>query len=83
MSDYLLRDEWSRSYRSIDGATNIEHRDGVQWFEAEVPPVDHECAVQTRGWVRDVAPVLRCACGAISSDGRQWDERNSREGAVR
>lgn len=42
----------------------IEHRDGVAWFEAPKPFRWHRHRWQTRCPHRDGHYVLRCACGA-------------------
>lgn len=58
--------------------TDIEHRDGLPWFEAPLPPRIHRCSTQTSGWV-GLHLVVRCACGAIRRDSdRWWSDRNSR-----
>ena len=58
----------------------IEHLDGVPWFSAPVPPREHECWAQTRGYLyQSLVIVERCACGGIHNtnyDG--WLEKNSR-----
>ena len=56
---------------------DIVHKDGISWYKAEVPAQLHTCWAQTEGWI-GLKPVYRCACGAISDDGKFWVERNSR-----
>jgi len=60
-------------------APTEEHRDGVWWYDAPIPPRFHRCWVQTEGWI-GFSQVWRCACGAIRNPGisRRWMERNSR-----
>lgn len=61
--------------------TSLQHRDGVGWWQAPVPPRRHDCWVQTSG-VHNGMLVERCACGAIRPDGHGvWVERNTRGGA--
>lgn len=71
----------------------IEHVDGVPWYEAPIPAEDHVCVPQTKGWV-GLSQWWRCACGAIAHTddlrgplqyrsmrhrySRAWMERNSR-----
>lgn len=65
---------------------NAEHLDGIPWYKAPIPPVNHICFRQTLGWIRLLDGVERCACGAIRrldiyrtwipNDG--WLDRNSR-----
>lgn len=63
------------------GDTQVSHLNGVSWHEAEVPPPDHACYIQTDGWI-GFHRYLRCACGAIrggcKGDPPRWRERNSR-----
>lgn len=40
-----------------------EHRAGVPWWKSPLPPENHSCEPQTRGWVGD-RRIHRCACGA-------------------
>lgn len=40
----------------------IEHRDGIWWYKAPLPPVDHVCEPWTVAVLQDVE---RCACGAM------------------
>ena len=77
---------------SIYDDPGIEHTDGVPWHEAPAPPLDHDCWVQTSGWV-GLNQWLRCACGGIaagidikaarqvgmpaSRQNEHWMERNS------
>lgn len=67
-------DLWAESERQL----GIEHKDGVPWHKADLPPWDHECWVQTRGWVRMFDLVERCACGAVRMGGpsHSWIEVN-------
>ena len=55
----------------------IEDLDGISWADAPVPPRLHRCKAQTQGLLSS-GWVYRCACGAISSDGRWGSRRNSR-----
>jgi len=61
------------------GAEYSEDRDGVNWFDAPLPRRWHRCRAQSRGNLG--GHVYRCACGAISPDGKYWLERNSRRAA--
>lgn len=56
----------------------IKHKDGVPWHKAGLPPWDHECWVQTRGWLHEIDLVERCACGAVRMGGPThcWIEVN-------
>ena len=60
----------------------VQNLGGVDWLEAQAPPVQHSCTPQSRGILRDGAEVERCACGAIWLDGKTWTERNSKSKAV-
>ena len=53
---------------------DIEHRDGVPWFEAPIPRWLHRCSAQTIGWIGLVG-FARCACGAIKHNGDRWRDR--------
>lgn len=57
----------------------IEHLDGTEWADADVPPWLHRCWPQTRARIdRELAE--RCACGAIRFDGYgPWVSRNRRK----
>jgi len=71
---------------------SITHRDGVGWWDAPLPPVEHRCLPWTMGWTFDLHQICRCPCGAIgdgvvlkiyqnTSDqtwNGQWMDRNSR-----
>lgn len=61
------------------GETAQEHRDGIRWMDAPIPPRLHRCFVQTRGWSNMFTRVHRCACGAIRMDGGPWLRRNERK----
>lgn len=67
-----------------DEETGNSHRDGVPWYQAVVPPVIHDCSVQTIGLTTSGSFVSRCACGAIRGEGLHgmWVERNSRQPAT-
>ncbi|MCW2300614.1 hypothetical protein [Rhodococcus erythropolis] len=54
----------------------IEHRDGIEWHQAPVPPRWHRCKAQTRGWMNLFTYIERCACGAIRRDLGTWHDRN-------
>lgn len=55
-----------QGYVSKDGGrTEILNRNGVDWFDADLPPVDHDCYVQTHGYLDWFTLVERCACGAL------------------
>lgn len=58
-------------------ASDIDHRDGVAWYDAPIPRRWHRCFVQTDGWL-GLTRVWRCPCGAVALNGGPWDERNSR-----
>lgn len=64
---------------SNDTHVELEHRDGIPWWEAPVPRRWHKCSAQTVGWL-SCGYVERCACGAISGLGARgyWFDRNSR-----
>jgi len=57
----------------------MEHRNGIAWWDAPVPPRFHRCSVQTEGWI-GLSQVWRCACGSVRNPGisRRWLDRNSR-----
>lgn len=56
----------------------VQNLDGVPWFEAKRPRRWHRCKPQTRGQAGFAGYLERCACGAISREGRHWFDRNSR-----
>ena len=59
----------------------LQHRGGVWWHEAPIPPADHECWVQTSGWLNSMR-VERCACGGTRLNQRgDWFDRNTRGAA--
>lgn len=70
--------EYVEAFRSPDGRTLIEHLGGVSWSDAPIPLRFHKCKTQTRGWTNYLTETRRCACGAVSLDGSDWIERNSR-----
>jgi hypothetical protein len=46
-------------------ADELEHRDGVPWWDADPGPrLLHRCKPQTKGWV-GLRYVERCSCGAF------------------
>ena len=60
------------------GDRDVQHRGGVWWHEAPIPPADHECWVQTSGWLNSMR-VERCACGGTRLNRRgDWFDRNTR-----
>lgn len=69
---------WQRGGRDLSGRYEVFHLDGVPWHEAPIPPLRHQCAPQTRAWVRYFTPVNRCSCGAANYNGSPWMDRNSR-----
>lgn len=71
--------EYELGYRSDDGTVELEHLDGVPWWEASVPRRWHRCRVQSRGHISLSDYVERCACGAIRRGGdRPWLNKNER-----
>ena len=68
--------DWQLAYKAPDGSLELEHLDGVGWFDAPLPPRFHRCRPQTRAWTGYVDRVYRCPCGAISEDGKHWLEKN-------
>jgi hypothetical protein len=62
---------------------SIEHRNGIDWFDAPTPPRSHECFVQTSAWI-GFDQVQRCACGAIRNPGfgDMWMDRNQKLGGA-
>jgi hypothetical protein len=57
--------------------TEIEHLDGVPWYDAPLPSREHTCWPQTRGWSGFFTRIDRCACGATWIDGG-WTGRDER-----
>lgn len=47
-----------------NGDVIAEGLNGLWWYEAEIPPVNHRCYPQVRGW-HGMYQVFRCACGGI------------------
>jgi hypothetical protein len=70
--------DWHRDQLGHIGGPNVEHRDGLPWWDAPKPRRWHKCAAQTSGTVNNFEQVDRCACGAIRRNGGRWFERNSR-----
>lgn len=64
-------------FLSENGDLEIWNLDGVDWYDAPIPPHLHRCWAQTMGR-NNYVPLERCACGATSFDGSRWMERNSR-----
>lgn len=62
--------------------TSIINRDEVWWNQAPLPPVKHECKVQTIGLLDNGEVVNRCACGAFRYYPGRWVDINSRRGKV-
>jgi hypothetical protein len=64
---------------------DIRHVDSVAWHDAPLPPADHDCFVQTSGWI-GLTQYCRCACGAVCNrpekgypaESWHWMERNQR-----
>jgi hypothetical protein len=50
---------------------SIEHRDGIDWWEAPAPPRTHDHEWQTRAVV-DGEVVERCRCGAFGDGEGDW-----------
>jgi hypothetical protein len=69
--------QFVQGYVSEDRSVEMEHRDGLSWWEAPVPRRLHRCKPQTRGYLNWFTFVERCACGAIRMDGSHWMDRNS------
>lgn len=71
-------------YKSPDhGRTEIHNRNGILWANAEIPPIRHDCYVQTYAWLNWFTMVERCACGGMRYDRNKhndppWLDRNSR-----
>jgi len=76
-----MRERWAEMTKRIadDDRTQTWHLDGTPWHDAPTPRRWHKCATQTYGIVNWFDTVHRCACGAISDNGRDWLERNRRE----
>lgn len=70
-------DERWVAVESAGALLSLEDRDAVSWVDAPLPPRLHRCRAQTRG-ILSTGTVYRCACGAISRDGRWWSQRNAR-----
>lgn len=62
------------SYRQSD------HQDGVPWHEAPIPRRLHRCKAQSDEWF-GFTLYQKCACGAVSVNGRRWLDKNSRREA--
>lgn len=56
----------------MTAVADIEHRDGVPWFEAEAHlRLWQRHRWQTRGW-HGFDYVERCSCGAMRRNGGRW-----------
>ena len=59
---------------------DITHVDGIDWFDAPLPPWRHKCWAQTTARAR-LETVKRCPCGAIAitraGERDYWMQRNS------
>lgn len=73
------------AHRAAERAAGVEHRDGLPWYRAELPPAAHDCWRQS--WHADDTAGLwleRCPCGGARAyrNGRPstpwWFGRNSR-----
>jgi hypothetical protein len=75
---FNLVHRWTAALRAAEQELHLQHRDGhTDWYHAPLPRRWHRCQVWTTGVVNG-RRVDRCACGAIRTDGRHWDDRNSR-----
>lgn len=70
--------DYELDFRSEDGKAFSTSYHGVHWSEAPIPRRIHFCRPQTEGFINYFTLIQRCACGAISIDGRRWCGRNSR-----
>lgn len=61
-----------------DRRTEVFHHQGVAWHQAHPPPRWHRCVPQTIGYMDWFSTTMRCACGAVSKDGKAWVFRNQR-----
>jgi hypothetical protein len=59
--------------------TQIWNLNGTGWLDSPTPPIEHQCAPQTFGFINYVTYIERCSCGAINMDRNRphWMERNS------
>jgi len=75
----MASERWQQavSREVVNGKLRVWHLDGVEWLHAPLPWRWHKCKPQTRG-VIGFETVYRCACGAISNNGLDWIEKNSR-----
>lgn len=64
----------------ITPSVEVEHVDGIPWYDASIPRKIHRCKPQTRGYYNWVNYVERCACGAIRLyKNDRWIDKNSRK----
>lgn len=71
--------DWTRDYE--DGAEFLEHRGGIHWNHAALPPRWHRCKPQTRGFMSGEV-IERCACGAARfGPGSPWVNKNETRNA--
>lgn len=59
---------------------NVEHEDGVPWFERQPPFWLHRCRPATSA-ATDVGLIRRCACGATRYGGYWFDKNQTRRNA--
>ena len=73
----------AHSLSNLGADPDMEHRDGIPWHDALIPPRFHRCYAHTSGWV-GFDKVLRCSCGAIRNTRfHGWLEKNSRRKSER
>ncbi len=57
---------------------NVQHKDGIWWYDAPMPPEQHDCEPWSSGESGSFF-VERCACGATKLDHDwAWLDINSR-----
>lgn len=71
-------DDYQLDYKSEDGSTTLTHYKGIPWWDAPKPRRIHRCRPQTEGFMNYFTLVQRCACGAISTHGGRWRDKNSK-----
>lgn len=73
--------DWFTEARGrADRDAGISHKDGIWYYDAPLPPKNHECTAWTvRKDLLGLETAARCACGAIRLfPYDSWLDRNSR-----
>lgn len=62
--------------------SNLQHKDGIWWYDAPLPWWWHRCRLWT-SWSQSDPHRGRCACGATYCDGSWFNKNETRKAARR